>query len=53
MAAQAIGTRDFHVFILVLDFFLNISYTYCGEFHLILILKGGYLLILTVCAMGI
>ena len=52
--AQAIWTRDFHVFIFVLNFILNTSYTYCAELHLTLVIEGGgQFLILTVCVSGI
>ena len=40
IGVQAIRGGDFHVFILVLSFILNISYKYCAELRLILIMKG-------------
>ena len=39
IGVQAIRRWDFHVFILVLSFILNISHTYCAELRLILIMK--------------
>ena len=41
------------VFILILNFVLNTSYTYCAELHLILIIKGGHFLRLSVSVLGI
>ena len=40
-------------FILVSNITLNTPYTYCAELHLILIIKGGYFLLLTVSVSGI
>ena len=39
-------------FYLVLQFSLNTAYAYCAELHLILTIKGGHFLILTVCVSG-